>query len=209
LSIVVIDYGMGNLHSVSKALESVGADVVVSSSPKDVQEAEKIVLPGVGSFAQGMQHLKELGLVPVLTEEVLEKKKLFLGICLGMHLIAESGDEGGETGGLGWIKARVERFSFPNNGFKVPHMGWNNVDLVNDSPLFERLRNPVDLYFVHSYHFVPEDKTLIKASCDYGQRFAAAVSKDNIHLFQFHPEKSQQVGQKILENFINMEVTNA
>src|SRR3989339_1269493 len=130
VQVVVIDYGMGNLHSVSKALETVGADVLVSADPKDLKNADQIVLPGVGSFDQGMARLSELGLIDKLNEEVIIKKKPFLGICLGMHLAAKIGEEGGTTNGLGWIDAKVVRFDLKAKELKVPHMGWDDVSFI-------------------------------------------------------------------------------
>ncbi|MDD5593357.1 MAG: imidazole glycerol phosphate synthase subunit HisH [Candidatus Margulisbacteria bacterium] len=202
MTIVVIDYGMGNLHSVSKALETAGAEVLVSSDPRDLAAAERIVLPGVGSFAQGIKHLNESGFAEQLTKEVMDKGKPFLGICLGMHLAAAFGEEGGGNRGLGWIEGEVIQFKAA--GIKVPHMGWDDVKFVNGSPLFSGLKSPGTLYFVHSYHFVPKDEKVVAGVCDYGGDFVAAIRRDNIHLVQFHPEKSQQSGLRILENFISM-----
>src|SRR6185503_4235964 len=179
--IAVIDYGMGNLRSVSKALESLGAQVTVTNRIKDLEEAERIVLPGLGSFYQGMAHLKELNLVATLRREVMERKKQFLGICLGMQLCATSGEEHGRTDGLGWFGAKVVALN-ASRECKVPHMGWNDVDFVNDSPLFRGLRNPTTFYFVHSYHFVADDPSLVTGVCEHGQSFAAAVSRENVHL---------------------------
>lgn len=204
MKVVVIDYGMGNLHSVSKALETAGAEVLVSNRSGDLEMAEGIVLPGVGSFVQGMKHLVGLDLIDKLYQEVIIKKKPFLGICLGMQLAAKTGEEGGSVNGLGWIDAKVIRFDFQSNEYKVPHMGWDDVKFVGVSPLFAGLDSPATLYFVHSYHFVPADRKIVTGVCDYGDEFVVSVSKDNIHLFQFHPEKSQAKGLKILANFIDM-----
>ncbi len=201
--IVVVDYGMGNLHSVAKALEAVGADVVVSAKADDVRKAKGIVLPGVGSFAQGMAHLRELKLVDVLTQEVVENKKPFLGICLGMQLVAKSGEEHGPTDGLGWFDARVIALEVPKQ-FKIPHMGWNDVSWEGNNPLFQGLKTPTTFYFVHSYHFVPVKEEAVYGIAHHGMPFVATVSRDNIHLVQFHPEKSQDKGLKVLENFSDM-----
>ena len=202
--VVVIDYGMGNLHSVEKALETCGADVVVTNKIEEIKEADKIVLPGVGSFSQGVEHLTELNLIDTLTEEVMVKQKPFLGICLGMQLAATEGEEYGESKGLGWIDAKVVKFDVDSKEFKVPHMGWNDVEFEKESPLFNRLKSPTTFYFVHSYHFVPADSNIITGSCAHGNKFAASVSVDNIHLVQFHPEKSQDKGLQVLENFIDL-----
>lgn len=201
---VVIDYGMGNLHSVSKALEVVGAKAVVTRDPQRLREAERIVLPGVGAFAQGMRHLKELNLIEALKEEVLVKKKPFLGICLGMQLTARMGEEGGPCDGLGWIDANVRRFDFDSKEFKVPHMGWNDVGFVRESPLFKGLRSPTTFYFVHSYHVVPQSHDCVVGVCEHGVVFAAAIGLENIHLVQFHPEKSQNNGLQVMENFLGL-----
>ena len=202
MKVAVVDYGMGNLHSVSKALEFVGADVMVTQKPSELKEAGRIVLPGVGSFAQGMRQLEERGFVNVLNDEVVGRGKPFLGICLGMQLAAESGEEHGKTSGLGWVKGSVVRLDTNDPPVKVPHMGWNDITLTRESPLFKNIRGALTFYFVHSYHFMPSDRSVISAVCDHGQPFAAVIEKDNIHLVQFHPEKSQTLGLKVLENFL-------
>ncbi|MDD5431184.1 MAG: imidazole glycerol phosphate synthase subunit HisH [Candidatus Pacebacteria bacterium] len=199
---VIIDYGMGNLFSVENALKTLGGDIKVSGKPEDIRAADRIILPGVGAFPDGMKNLKNLGLVEILREEVLEKRKPFLGICLGMQLLASEGEEHEPTKGLGFIEGRVRRFQTDEKKFRIPHIGWNDVLAGKDSILFKDLENPV-FYFVHSYHFVPEDKDNIAATCDYGEIFAAAVRKENIFGVQFHPEKSQKSGLKLLENFLN------
>jgi imidazole glycerol-phosphate synthase subunit HisH len=203
-NIAIIDYKMGNLHSVHKALEFMGADVIVTSNAKEIKEADKIVLPGAGAFTEGMDRLHELGLVEILNEEVIENKKPFLGICLGMHLAASVGEEGGEHEGLGWVDARVVRFDLPDKSLKIPHMGWDDVEFKKESPIFGKLKSPTTFYFVHSYHFVPENKVVVTGVCDYGGEFVAAVQQENIFLTQFHPEKSQKKGLKVLDNFINL-----
>lgn len=202
--LIVVDYGMGNLHSVSKALETVGAEVLVSSDPKDLEKAERIVLPGVGAFSRGIHNLNELGLTKALHEQVMVKKKPFLGICLGMQLTANTGEEYGVMNGLGWIDAKVVPFNFNTARYKVPHMGWDDVEFAGDLPLFKKLKSPSAFYFVHSYHFMPKDLSIITGLCDYGGKFAAAVSKENMHLVQFHPEKSQNDGLQVLENFLTI-----
>jgi len=202
--IAVIDYGMGNLHSVSKALEAVGADVSITSDAAVLKEAEKIVLPGVGSFGQGMKHLRDSRLVEALNEEVIEKKKPFLGICLGMQLAAKSGEEQGLNVGLGWLDASVIALNAPSRDVKIPHMGWNDVDFIGEPPLFKGLKSPTTFYFVHSYHLVPRDLSGVTGLCEHGMPFVASVSQDNIHLVQFHPEKSQRKGLTVLENFVKL-----
>lgn len=204
--IAVVDYGMGNLHSVSKALEASGADVCVTHKPEDLNDAVGIVLPGVGSFAQGIQALRRLNLVSSLEENVRRKKKPFLGICLGMQLTAKTGDEHGPNSGMGWFDAQVLQLPL-NKGFKVPHMGWDDVVLTKDSPLFKGkdLNSEGTFYFVHSYHFVPKDAAIVTGVCKLGElSIVASASSGNIHLTQFHPEKSQKAGLDILENFVEL-----
>jgi glutamine amidotransferase len=205
MKVAVIDYGMGNLHSVSKALEFVGADVMITQKSSDLKEADRVVLPGVGSFAEGMRQLEERGLVNVLNDEVIARGKPFLGICLGMQLAAESGEEHGKTRGLGWIKGSVIRLDTNDPHVKVPHMGWNDIEVTQPSPLFKNIRGPLTFYFVHSYHLMTAMKDAVTAVCEHGLRFAAAVERENIHLVQFHPEKSQTAGLKVLENFLAIE----
>ena len=201
--ITVVDYGVSNLHSVSKALESVGAEVLITSKPDDIRGSDRIVLPGVGSFAQGIRHLADLNLTDILQDEVIINKKPFLGICLGMQLTAARGYENGINNGLGWIEAEVVGFGFDSNEFKVPHMGWNDVEIVREAPLFRGIESPAAFYFVHSYHYLPKDPGIITGVCNHGGNFAASVSNGNIHLVQFHPEKSQKAGLRVLENFLS------
>ena len=204
--IVVIDYGMGNLHSIAKALEYVGAEVLVSSQIQDVKRADKLVLPGIGAFGDGIVNLRELGLEEVLREEIVKKAKPFLGICLGMQLLADRSFEFGEHKGLGLVRGDVVRFKFEDAKLRVPHVGWNNVDFQRSSPLFTGIKDHTDFYFVHSYHFVPKEPAA--ASCDYGGQFAAALQQDNIFATQFHPEKSQKAGLKLLQNFLEWSPSN-
>ena len=197
-NIVIIDYGMGNLRSVQKAFEHVGHDALISHNQDDIRNASKIILPGVGAFKDAMHNLHSLGLIDLLNEEILEKKKPFLGICLGMQLIATKSYEFGETQGLGWIDAQV--VPFPNSELKIPHVGWNSVQYANPSGLFESIPDNSDFYFVHSYYF-DTNRTYATGICDYGTKFIASVQKENIYATQFHPEKSQIHGLKIIENF--------
>jgi glutamine amidotransferase len=198
---------MGNLRSVEKAFERVGGDVTISSNHNIIKNASKIVLPGVGSFRDGMKHLNELGLIDILNNEVVENRKPFLGICLGMQLISRVGYENGESSGLGWIDAEVIKFDFSNleKRLKVPHVGWNSVVYNRINPLFNGITDNSDFYFVHSYHF-NTDEDIVTSRTDYGIDFISSIYKDNIFAFQFHPEKSQSVGLKLIENFVNIEV---
>lgn len=193
---------MGNLRSVQKAFEHIGTDAIISNDPAIIQNASKLVLPGVGAFKDAMHNLNALGLVDLLNNEVIEKKKLFLGICLGMQLIATKSYEFGETAGLGWIDADIVRFA--ESGLKIPHVGWNSVAFANPSPIFEGIPDNSDFYFVHSYYF-NADRQYATGITEYGCEFISSVQKENIFATQFHPEKSQKHGLKIIENFANLE----
>jgi len=198
--IVVVDYGMGNLRSVEKALETVTSEEVkVSSNPEDIRNADKIVLPGVGAFGDGMKNLEKLSLIKPLREVVIEKKKPFLGICLGMQLLADEGFEHGNHKGLGFIPGKVTKFNL-DSSYKVPHVGWNNIDVIGGNSLLSRLVD-FDFYFVHSFHLECDD-SYVAAKCNYGYDFVAAIKKENIFATQFHLEKSQHTGLRILENFV-------
>lgn len=201
--IVVIDYGTGNLKSVANALSLFCEEVKISNKKEDIINAERIVLPGVGTFSEGMKNLRELGIIEVLNEEVINKKKPFLGICLGMHLLATQGFEGGLTDGLNWIPGKVKRFELKD--LKIPHMGWNNINLKKETSLFENIPKNKDYYFVHCFHFIPDSEEDVISTCDYGIEFVSAIQKNNIFATQFHPEKSHQNGLRILENFIKWE----
>ncbi len=199
--IALVDYGMGNLKSVLNALECVGAEVRVTSDAADLRETAGIIIPGVGAFADGMSNLQRLEMMAALREEILGRKKPFLGICLGMQFLGEVGYESGETPGFGFIPGKVVRLDpADKKRFKIPHMGWNSLQVRQPCPLFEALGpNPV-FYFVHSYHFEAHPQ-YICATSDHGQEVTAAVWKENIFGVQFHPEKSQGMGLKVLENF--------
>ena len=206
--IAVIDYGMGNLGSVSKALEFLGGDVVVTQKGSDLKKADKIVLPGVGAFRDAMGALARLNLITPLKEEI-PSKKIYLGICLGLELLFEKSEEGGGCEGLGILKGDVVRFSSASGGkdagLKVPQIGWNQVRVTNDDcPLFQGIDSNAFFYFVHSYYVRPKDSGIIAAVTEYGGEFTSMVWRDNIYAVQFHPEKSQKVGLKFLENFMRL-----
>ena len=201
--VAIVDFGMCNLRSVQKALELVGADALVTRNAEDIKRADRIVLPGVGSFARGMQQLCELNLANLLYEQVVLGKKPFLGICLGMQLTAATGQEHGVTKGLGWFDAVVEDLNLTAKNVKVPHIGWNDVEFVKDTPLFKGLNSPATFYFAHSYHFIPDTAGMVTGLCNHGSMFVASISLDNIHLVQFHPEKSQRDGLQVLDNFLS------
>jgi len=195
--VAIIDYGMGNVASVQKALNQLMIKSIVTHDHLQIKEADSILLPGVGSFTQGMKNLSERGLDKLLTEEVLDKKKKFLGICLGMQLIMDKGTEPNPCMGLGWIKGSVEKF--PESELRVPHMGWNDLTILNDT--FYKDIKTRDFYFIHSYHVVPEDKSVIAATVKYGFDVVASIQKDTIFATQFHPEKSQTAGLAVLNSF--------
>jgi len=195
---------MGNIRSVTKAFKKLNAPFVVSNNAGDIKKASHLVLPGVGAFGDGMKNLENLNLIPLLEEQVLTKKRPFLGICVGMQLLASEGTEHGNHQGLGWIKGVVRRFNVNEKQYKVPHIGWNDITIKKKQPLFEDIENGSDFYFVHSYHLAPDDKNVIAATCDYGEEFVAAIQQENIFGLQFHPEKSQASGIQIIKNFIGI-----
>jgi glutamine amidotransferase len=202
--IALVDYGMGNIRSVRNALVAAGAEVLVTATPEGLKEAGGIIVPGVGAFSDGMANLHRAGFIGALQEQVLAAKKPYLGICLGMQFLAEKSLEGGTWQGLNFLKGTVERLApVDKEKFKIPHMGWNNVELTRPCPLFEGVgENPV-FYFVHSYHFAAH-RDDVTGICRHGQPVVAAVWKENLFGVQFHPEKSQGLGLKVLENFCRL-----
>ncbi len=200
--IVIVDYGRGNLRSVEKAFEKLGYKAMVSSHPEEIVSADKLVLPGVGAFGDCMENLKSYGLIESVLE-FIKSGKPFLGICLGLQLLFSESEEYGPVKGLNVIPGRVVRFP---KGLKVPHMGWNTVETVSYNPLFDGIDNNSFFYFVHSYYVVPDSKDVISAVTDYGVKFASAIWKENIFATQFHPEKSQKVGLKFLDNFGKLKI---
>ena len=203
MKIAIIDYGMGNLHSAAKALEKVGAQVVVTRDPAEVLRADKVVLPGVGAFGDCMKNLNERGLAPVI-HEVIAAGKPFLGICVGLQMLFEGSEEDPGVAGLGIFKGMVRKIAAP--GLKIPHMGWNNLEYRTSSSLFQGLPPAAYVYFVHSFHAVPTDESCITAVTDYGGQVTAAVGRGLVQAVQFHPEKSSAVGLKILANFKEMSI---
>jgi imidazole glycerol-phosphate synthase subunit HisH len=198
--IVVIDYKMGNIGSILNMLKKIDAEGIVSSDPDEIKNADKLILPGVGSFDEGIKNLKDSGLISVIEHKVISEKTPILGICLGMQLFAKRSEEG-VLSGLGWIDAEVKKFSFGNDALKVPHMGWNTVEVLKQDDLLRDMPDPSRFYFVHSYYFICNDSNNALLATDYGHNFVSAVKKDNIIGVQFHPEKSHKFGMKLLQNF--------
>lgn len=200
--LVIIDYGMGNLRSVQRKCERVGSKVTVSANPAIIARADKLILPGVGHFANGVQKLKESGIWDTLNHKVLVEKTPILGICLGMQLMARHSEEG-NVDGLGWFDAEVVHFRVSNKRtFKVPHMGWNNAALEKDSKIFGEVPENAMFYFVHSYHFNCHQASDVLAVTTYDYPFVSAIERENIFGTQFHPEKSHDWGEKLIRNFI-------
>lgn len=197
--IAIINYEMGNLRSVQKALEKVGHQATITSDPAEVAAAERIVLPGVGAFSDAMAALKQRQLVEPL-KAFIDAGKPFLGVCLGMQLLFDTSFEGGEQTGLGIVPGVVRKFEIPAD-YKVPHMGWNQVSQQGDSPLFEGIDDNAYFYFVHSYYVEPKDPAVIAGATDYGLPFCASLTRGNLFATQFHPEKSQADGLRLLKNF--------
>lgn len=204
--ITIINYGAGNLQSVRNMLKKAGAtDVLISDKVEDIQHAEKLILPGVGHFDYGMQKLNESGLIPILEQRVLQEKTPILGICLGAQLMTQSSEEG-NVNGLGWVNGKTVAFNKTKlpEGYKIPHMGWNDVYANKESPLFEAMPEHPRFYFVHSYHLEMENERDVWLTANYGYYFCAAYQKDNIYACQFHPEKSHKFGMQLMKNFIEL-----
>ena len=201
--IVVVDYGMGNLHSVSKALSASGVQVCVTDDPEVVAQAERLVVPGVGAFADAMKRLTERDLCEPIREHI-HSGKPFLGICLGLQLLFEVGCEDGDHPGLGVFPGKVVRFELDDATLKVPHMGWNRARIVSDTPCLSGLTDEDYVYFVHSYYVKPADEGIVATWTDYGGEFVSSVARENLFACQFHPEKSQSLGLRILKNFVNL-----
>jgi len=201
MNIIIVDYGMGNLHSVKRKLDRIGVNAIISSNPKEILEAGKLILPGVGHFSKAVKNLKQTGIWEALNEAVLIKKTPILGICLGLQLMCKHSEEG-NIDGLGWFDAKVIHFQVTDKlKYKVPHMGWNNVTVQKESLLFEEIALDSEFYFVHSYHIQSENQEEVLTTTNYEYDFVSGLSKGNIFGLQFHPEKSHDVGEKIFSNF--------
>ena len=207
MKIAIINYGYGNLHSVNQAFKKanndfdLNAEIEVTNNPNEINKADKIVLPGVGSFTDCLNAIRSIdGIYESLQEQVINKKKYFMGICVGMQLLADIGYENEKNDGFGWVSGTVEKMKVPLD-FKIPHMGWNTIQFKNND-LFKDIDENSDFYFVHSYEFKTIDENIL-ATTNYASKVTAAIKKDNIFGTQFHPEKSHKNGQKLIKNFIN------
>jgi imidazole glycerol-phosphate synthase subunit HisH len=204
MTILIIDYEMGNLHSVYKKLSKLGANPLISSKSEDIEKANKIILPGVGNFKKAINNLKKLNLIEPLNKAVLIDKKPILGICLGLQLMAYESEEG-NVKGLGWIDATVKKFNIKDNlKFKVPHTGWNSIKILNSNSLMKNIEDNSNFYFVHSYHLSINDERIALNETNYEYNFISAIKKDNIYGVQYHPEKSHDDGLTLLNNFIKI-----
>ena len=200
----LIDYGMGNILSVLNAFEYIGADIKVCHKSSDIRDKDKLILPGVGAFSDCMKSLNELGFIDELDNFVIQKKKPILGICLGMQVMASKGYENGIFDGLNWIDSEVIPINTKNLDIKIPHIGWNSLHNLKRNNIFYNIEENFNFYFVHSYFMKCNNKNDIIAECEYGNHITAAVNKGNIFGVQFHPEKSQDYGLRIIENFDNL-----
>jgi len=208
MNITIVDYKSGNISSVINSFNEVTKDKVkieVTSDINKIKLSDKVVLPGQGSFKSCVDGLNNInGLVDTLNEFVINDKKPLLGICVGLQMFADIGYEETETKGLGWISGKVSKIDNQNGKYKLPHIGWNQINIIKESSIFKGIENNSHMYFVHSYEFVPEDKNVISATTDYSSNIVCAVEKENIFGTQFHPEKSDKIGLKIIDNFINL-----
>ena len=208
MNVTIVDYNSGNIRSVINSFKEVAKDKVnieVTSDLSTIKTSDKVVLPGQGSFKSCIDGLKNInGLIDTLNEFALESKKPLLGICVGLQMFADIGYEETETKGLGWISGKVSKIDNQSGKFKLPHIGWNEINIMKDSKIFKDIEDKSHMYFVHSYEFVPKDKSVISATTDYSSNIVCSVEKENIFGTQFHPEKSDKTGLKIIDNFINL-----
>ncbi len=208
MNVTIVDYKSGNISSVINSFKEVAKNKVtieVTSDLNKIISSDKVVLPGQGSFKSCVDALNKIkGLADTLNEFVINNKKPLLGICVGLQMFADVGYEETETNGLGWISGKVLKIDNQNGKFKLPHIGWNQINIIKDSKIFKDIENNSHMYFVHSYEFIPEDKNVISATTDYSSNIVCSIEKENIFGTQFHPEKSDKFGLKIIDNFINL-----
>ena len=208
MNVTIVDYNSGNISSVINSFKEVAKDKVnieVTSDLNKIKSSDKVVLPGQGSFKSCIDALRKIsGLVDTLNEFTISNKKPLLGICVGLQMFADIGYEETETKGLGWMSGKVSKIDNQNGKYKLPHIGWNEINIMKNSKIFEGIENKSHMYFVHSYEFVPEDKSVILATTDYSSKIVCSIEKENIFGTQFHPEKSDKTGLKIIDNFIKL-----
>ena len=208
MNVTIVDYNSGNISSVINSFKEVAKDKVnieVTSDLEKIKSSDKLVLPGQGSFKSCIEALNSInGLVDTLNEFAINSKKPLLGICVGLQMFADIGYEETETKGLGWISGKVSKINNQNNRYKLPHIGWNEINILKGNKIFKDIENNSHMYFVHSYEFIPNDKSVTAATTDYSSNIVCAVEKENIFGTQFHPEKSDKIGLKIINNFINL-----
>ena len=208
MKVTIVDYNSGNISSVVNSFKEVAKnkiDLEVTSDIKKIRSSDKLVLPGQGSFKSCVDALNAInGLSEILNEFVINDKKPLLGICVGLQMFADVGYEETETKGLGWIPGKVSKIDNQSGKFKLPHIGWNQINIIKDSKIYKDIENNSHMYFVHSYEFLPNDKNVISATTDYSSNIVCSVEKENIFGTQFHPEKSDKIGLKIIDNFINL-----
>ena len=208
MNVAIVDYNSGNISSVINSFQEVAKDKVnieVTSDLNKIKSSDKIVLPGQGSFKSCIDALNSIdGLVDTLNDFVISKKKPLFGICVGLQMFADIGYEEKETKGLGWISGKVSKIDNQNGKYKLPHIGWNQIKIVKESKIFKEIKNNSHMYFVHSYEFIPEDNDVISATTDYSSNIVCSVEKENIFGTQFHPEKSDKIGLKMIDNFIRI-----
>jgi len=208
MKVIIVDYQSGNISSVINSFKEVAKDKVnleVTSDLNKIKSSDKIVLPGQGSFKSCVDSLNNInGLVDALKEFAITNKKPLLGICVGLQMFADVGYEETETKGLGWIPGKVSKINNQNGKFKLPHIGWNEIEIVKESKIFKSIKNKSHMYFVHSYEFIPADKSVVSATTDYSSKIVCSVERDNLFGTQFHPEKSDKEGLKIIDNFLSL-----
>ena len=208
MNVTIVDYNSGNISSVINSFKEVAKEKVnieVTSELNKIKSSDKVVLPGQGSFKSCIDALNKInGLTDALNEFAMINKKPLLGICVGLQMFANTGFEETETKGLGWISGKVSKIDNQNGKYKLPHIGWNQINIVKDSKIFKDIKNKSHMYFVHSYEFIPEDKKVISATTDYSSNIVCSIEKENIFGTQFHPEKSDKMGLKVIDNFINL-----
>ena len=208
MNVTIVDYNSGNISSVINSFKEVAQNKVnidVTSDPIKIKSSDKVVLPGQGSFKSCVDALNKInGLVDSLNEFAINNEKPLLGICVGLQMFADIGYEETETKGLGWISGKVTKIDNQNGKFKLPHIGWNQINIVKESKIFQNIENNSHMYFVHSYEFIPNDKNVISATTDYSSNIVCSIEKENIFGTQFHPEKSDKIGLKMINNFINL-----